>query len=99
MAVEDNLFNFLLQENGDAILLETGDNLLLEQESVPGLPSVEILVITDPQNANFTYTEVGRITLPVGVENSMQVAVPPISSQILGVGVANTSFTVRLTDR
>ena len=65
--------------------------------TVWGTPSSEQTLVAGA-NQEVTANLLGSITLPVGVENSSQVAVPPTSAQILKTGISNTQLTVRLTD-
>lgn len=97
MAGEDNLFNFLLQENGDAILLETGDNLLLEQESVPGLPSFELVFSGDLENQRFVTTLVGSTILKVDLFNSSAIVVD--RQFYVTADLWNSNTTITLSDR
>ena len=97
MGVEDNLANFLLQENGDAILLESGDNLLLELDSVPGLPSFELFLPVGRENQSFVTRLVGSTILVTDLFNSSTIVVD--REFVVKTELWNNSTTIKLDDR
>lgn len=92
--VADREFDNLITETGFRLITDDGLSFLaLESGGGLTLHSSEIAGVSDYKT---TIRLLGRITLSVDLANSQQVVGLPELNQVLKVGTANSSQTIRL---
>lgn len=86
----------LLQENGFKILTESGLSAITLESGAGGL-TLHSSVSEAVSDYSTTITLFEPITLVTDLGNSQQSVLLPDANQVLSVGIANSSQTIRLT--